>query len=149
MATIRLPPDFKEFLRSLSSHGVEYLVIGGYAVVYHGFTRATGDLDVWVGTDPRNAERLVAALREFGFSVPELSADLFRQAGSVVRMGVPPLRVEIMTTIAGLAFDECYPERTRDVIDDVEIHLISLSHLKANKRAVGRLKDLNDLENLP
>ncbi len=124
-------------------------MVGGYAVVYHGFTRATGDLDVWVGTDPRNAEKLVAALQGFGFGVPELSADLFVKAGSVVRMGVPPLRIEILTTIAGVAFEECYRQRTRDVIDEVEIHLISLSDLKANKRAVGRLKDLNDLENLP
>lgn len=73
-------------------------MVGGYAVVYHGFTRATGDLDVWVGTAPLNAERLVAALQEFGFGVPELSADLFVRAGSVVRMGVPPLRIEMLTT---------------------------------------------------
>lgn len=124
-------------------------MVGGYAVVYHGFTRATADLDVWVGTDPRNAERLVAALRAFGFGVPELSADLFVKERSVVRMGVPPLRIEILTTIAGVAFEECYRHRTRDVIDEVEIHLISLPHLKANKRAVGRLQDLNDLKNLP
>ncbi len=124
-------------------------MIGGYAVVYHGFPRATGALDVWVRTDPGNAERLVAALQEFGFGVPELSVALFVKTGSVVRMGVPPLRIEILTTIAGLAFEDCYRERRRDVIDNVEIHVISLSHLKANKRAVGRLKDLNDLENLP
>ncbi len=149
MATIRLPPDFKEFLRSLSSHGVEYLVVGGYAVVYHGFTRATGDLDVWVCTDPPNAERLVAALQEFGFGVADLSADLFVKPGTVVRMGVPPLRIEILTTLTALDFRDCYAERAREVLDDVEVDVISLAHLKANKRAVGRLKDLNDLENLP
>lgn len=149
MATIRLPQDFKEFLRLLSSHGVEYLLIGGYAVGYHGFPRATGDLDIWVSTELPNAERLVAALREFGFGVRELSADLFIKPGHVVRMGVPPLRIEILTTITGLGFSECYVDRTRDVLDEVEVSVISLPHLKRNKRALGRAKDLNDLENLP
>ena len=77
MATIRLPPDFREFLRLLNSHEVEYLLIGGHAVGYHGYPRATADMDVWIAMHPQNAEKLVVVLREFGFAVPELSASLF------------------------------------------------------------------------
>ena len=81
----RLPPDFKEFLRLLASHGVEYLPIGGYAVGYYGFPRATQDMDVWIAIGPRNAERLVAALREFGFATPNLSAELFLRPESIIQ----------------------------------------------------------------
>ena len=146
---IALPPDFREFLRLLNAHGVEYLLIGGYAVSYHGYARATQDLDVWIAISPANAQRMVAALREFGFGVPELSPDLFLRERSVVRIGFPPMRIEVVTTISGVRFEECYPRRVSDILDGVEITLISLHHLKANKRASGRHRDLDDLEHLP
>jgi len=146
---IELPPDFKEFLKLLNEHGVEYVLIGGYAVGYHGYPRATNDLDVWVAMSLDNAERIVRALREFGFGTPELSADLFLQDESIVRMGIPPMRIEILTTISGVAFDECYAQRVVDVIADVEVSLIGLPQLKINKKASGRHKDLDDLEHLP
>jgi len=149
MATVHLPPDFKEFLKLLQVHQVEYLLIGGYAVGYHGYPRATADMDVWVAIHPQNADKLVAVLKEFGFDVPELSAELFLKEHQVIRMGVPPLRIEIVTTISGVSFQECYPERVEALLDGVQVHLISLRHLKINKRASGRHKDLNDLENLP
>jgi predicted nucleotidyltransferase len=147
---IQLPPDFKEFLKLLNSHGVKYLVIGGYAVGYYGYPRPTGDLDIWVAILPSNADKLVMVLKEFGFDVPGLAPDLFLQERQVIRLGVPPLRLEILTTIDGVTFDECYAQRTRDVIiDDVPVDFISLAHLKINKKASGRHKDLADLENLP
>ena len=149
MGSSRLPPDFKDFLKLLNSRQVEYLLVGGYAVGYHGYSRATADMDVWIATHPRNAAKIVEVIREFGFSGPELSADLFRKENNVIRMGVPPLRIEVLTTISGVTFEECYQERITDVLDDVEVNLISLKHLKANKRAAGRLKDLADLEYLP
>ncbi len=149
MVTIQLPPDFKEFLQLLNSHEVEYLLIGGYAVGYYGYPRPTGDMDVWVAMHQRNAEKLVTVLKEFGFHTPELSISLFITPSQIVRLGNPPLRIEILTTISGVAFEECYAQRTRDVIDGVEINLIGLQNLKVNKKASGRLKDLNDLENLP
>jgi hypothetical protein len=149
MATIRLPPDFKEFLQLLNSHQVEYLLIGGHAVGYYGYPRATADMDVWIARHSQNAERVVAVLKEFGFGVPELSTDLFLKEDQVIRMGVAPVRLEILTTISGVEFEECYTERTRDVIDGVDINLISLKHLKLNKQASGRYKDLADLEHLP
>jgi len=145
----RLPPDFKEFLRLLASREVEYLLIGGYAVGYYGYPRATQDMDVWIANDPRNAERMVAALREFGFATQNLSAELFLRAGSIIRMGIPPMRIEVMTTISGVTFDACFADRVTDSIDGVAVNLISLNHLKINKKASGRHKDLDDLENLP
>ena len=149
MATINLPPDFKEFLRLLNAHRVEYLLIGGYAVAYHGYPRATADMDIWIAVHPRNAERIVAALREFGFDLPRLSPDLFLKEGQIIRMGVPPVRIEIATGISGVSFGECYAARVVDVLDEVEVNLINLAHLKVNKKTAGRHKDLDDLEHLP
>lgn len=149
MAIVRLPADFKEFLQLLNSHQVEYLLVGGYAVGYHGYPRATADMDIWVALHPANARRLVTVLKEFGFDVPELSDDLFLKEDQVIRMGLPPVKIEIITTASGVQFDECYAERVVDEIDGVEVNLIDLEHLKINKKASGRHKDLNDLENLP
>jgi hypothetical protein len=149
MATIRLPQDFKEFLKLLKDHNVKYLLIGGYAVGYHGYPRATADMDIWIATHPQNAEKIVEVLKEFGFNLPELTIELFLKEDQIVRMGLPPVRLEISTTISGVTFDECYEERIIDTLDDVEVNLINLKHLKINKKASGRYKDLNDLENLP
>jgi hypothetical protein len=124
------------------------LLIGGYAVGYYGYPRATGDMDIWVAISPQNAESLVAVLKEFGFAVPDLSIELFLKKEQIIRMGIPPMRLEILTTISGVSFEECYAERTIDVIDGVKINFINLSHLKINKKASGRHKDINDLENL-
>jgi hypothetical protein len=143
-----LPSDFKEFLSLLRSHGVEYLLIGGYAVIYHGFPRATGDLDIWIAMDPENARRMVDTVREFGFNTPELSPALFLQDNSMVRMGNIPLRIEILTQISGVGFDECYRNRIVDEMDGVEVSIISLRDLLTNKRASGRHKDLMDIEEL-
>ena len=145
---IQLPPDFKEFLKLLNSHRVEYLLIGGYAVGYHGYPRATGDMDLWVAIRQNNAEKLVAVLGEFGFNPPQLSADLFLQENQIIRMGVPPMRIELLTTISGVDFDLCYSERIVDVIDNVEVPIINLKYLKQNKQASGRYKDLDDLQYL-
>ena len=129
-------------------HQVEYLLIGGYAVAYHGYPRATNDMDVWVAIHPDNAKRLVSVLQLFGFSVPELSDDLFLQKDKIVRMGVPPMRIEILTSISGVSFEECYTNRIVDEIDGILVNLIALKQLRQNKRASGRYKDLNDLEHL-
>jgi hypothetical protein len=149
MATIQLPPDFKEFLRSLNAHKVEYLLIGGYAVNYHGYPRATADMDIWIAVHPANADRVVAALKEFGFDLPDLSPELFLRQWQIIRLGIPPVRIEIATTISGVDFAECYAERVKDTLDGVAVSLISLKHLKLNKKASGRHQDLADLEHLP
>jgi len=149
MATTHLPPDFKEFLKLLAAHKVEYLLIGGYAVGYYGYPRATADMDIWIAMNPANAERIVAAMKEFGFALSELSPQLFLKEWQIIRMGVPPIRIEVATTISGVDFSECYAERVTDVLDGVKVNLISLKHLKANKKACGRHQDLADIENLP
>jgi len=146
---IELPLDFKEFLKLLKEKGVRYLLIGGYAVGYHGYPRATNDMDIWIAIHPESAERMVIALREFGFDLPELTPDLFLIENKIIRMGNPPMRLEISTGISGVEFEECYSSRSVDTIDGVEVNIIDLLHLKANKKAAGHYKDLADLENLP
>ncbi len=145
---LTLPPDFKEFLKLLKEYDVRYLLIGGYAVGYHGYPRATEDMDIWVAVHPDNAQKLVAVLKAFGFNDPDLNPNLFMQKPKIVRMGFPPMRLEISTSISGVEFDECYRTRIVDNLDGVEVNLINLENLKKNKKASGRAKDNADLENL-
>jgi predicted nucleotidyltransferase len=149
MATIRLPQDFKEFLKLLKEHKVRYLLIGGYAVGFHGYPRATADMDIWVAIHPDNADKIVAALKEFGFDLPELTPQLFLREKQIIRMGVPPVKLELCTSISGVEFDACYEARVVADLDGVEVNLIGLEDLKVNKKASGRLKDMTDLEKLP
>lgn len=146
---LQLAPDFKDFLKLLNDKQVEYLVVGGYAVGYHGYPRATGDLDIWIAIHRANARKLVATLKEFGFDVPELHEELFLQEDKVIRMGYPPVRIELLTTISGVDFGVCYETRIEDAVDGVPIKIISLQDLKTNKAASGRSKDMLDLEYLP
>ena len=143
---ILLPPDFKEFLRLLASNKVLYLVVGGYAVNYYGYSRATADLDIWIAIAAENAARVTVVLHEFGFAQADTA--LFLDPAKVIRMGVPPLRLEILTTISGVEFAECYERRVQTEIDGVSVNIIHLDDLKRNKQAAWRLKDRLDLERL-
>ena len=149
MADPQLTDDFKEFLRLLNASGVDYLLVGCYAVAIHGYPRATVDMDVWVRSSRPNAEALVRALRAFGFDLPELTADLFLSPRALVRFGIPPFRIEVMTAIDGVTYDDCRPRAMTVDIDGIAVPVIALDDLKANKQAAGRHKDLADLENLP
>ena len=144
-----LPPDFKEFLNLLKDKNIKYLLIGGYAVGYHGYPRATNDMDIWIAIDPKTAEQMLLVLREFGFDTLRLSKELFLKENSIVRMGIAPMRIEILTTISGVNFEECFQQRIVDEIDGIEINIINLKQLKINKKASGRHKDLDDFEKLP
>lgn len=144
-----LTDDFREFLRLLSAKRVEYLLVGGYAVGLHGYPRATVDLDIWVHAVPANAERTVAALKDFGFESRSLEPGLFTSPRSIVRFGVPPFRIEVMTSIDGVEFDACRRRAVEFDLDGLDVPVISLDDLKANKKAAGRYKDLADLDNLP
>lgn len=148
MALIPLPPDFSAFLRLLNEHEVRYLLIGGYAVGYHGYVRATADMDIWVPRERANSEHLVLALKEFGFDVPELTPDVFLAKDRILRMGNPPMRIKISTTIDGVTFNECYDDRVVAEWSDVSVNIISLAMLKTNKLASGRPQDIDDLEHL-
>jgi predicted nucleotidyltransferase len=148
MATIRLPADFRDFLKLLNSHRVEYLLVGGYAVCYHGYYRNTGDMDLWIAVHPANASKMVPLIREFGFDVPELSEELFLQKGRIIRMGLEPVRIELLTEISGCEFADCYAQKVEATLDGVPVKIISLADLIKNKLKSGRLKDLDDAERL-
>lgn len=145
----QFPEDFSEFLRLLNAHRVEYLLVGGYAVGLHGYPRATIDLDIWVPSAPDNAQRLVSALRGFGFDVPTLNPGLFLAPESLVRFGIPPFRIGIMTSIDGVGYAACRVNAIIAHVGGVDVPVISLADLKTNKQAAGRHKDLADLEHLP
>ena len=149
MATAKLPQDFREFLKLLEDEGVQYLLIGGYAVSYYGYPRATVDMDVWIEVSQENAARTARALRQFGMDAPGLSAELFLEKNNIIRMGVPPLRIEMHTGISGVEFSACYARRQRALLDGIEVSLIDINDLKTNKHASGRRRDLEDLDHLP
>ena len=144
-----LPPDFSAFLRLLHTSGAEYLLVGGYAVGFHGYVRATGDIDVWIRRTPDNAARVAAAVRAFGFDVPGLTDELFLDPERVVRMGHPPMRVEVLTSVSGVEFETGWAGRVETTWDGVPVRVIGLDSLRQNKRASGRHKDLADLDALP
>lgn len=143
-----LPQDFREFLALLNSETIEYLVVGGYAVGFHGYPRPTGDLDVWVGVRADQASKLMGVLDRFGFGGAGATRELFLTPGRIVRMGVPPVRIEILNQLSGAEFATCYARRVEAVLDGVSVSLISRDDLVANKRSAGRAKDLNDLKHL-
>ena len=144
-----LHPDFKDFLKLLNSQGVKYLVVGGYAVGYHGYPRATGDMDIWIAVNPDNALKVKRVFCDFGMPSSEVSEDLFLKKDKIIRMGNPPVRIEVITGASGVDFSECYSRREVIDIDGISINFISIDDLKKNKKASGRHKDLADLEHLP
>ncbi len=149
MATSELHPDFNAFLSLLNEKRVDYLLIGGYVVNYYGYDRVTDDLDVWIAIDPTNADRIVAALREFGFDVPMLKAERFLIPGRIIRMGRAPVRIEICNHISGVSFEDCRARATIGEFDGLQVPMISLPDLRKNKKASGRPKDMLDLDHLP
>ncbi len=145
---IEFPRDFKEILQLLKSNEIEYLVIGGYAVGYHGYPRATGDMDIWIAINEKNALKMVEALKEFGFDLPEVKKELFLKEEKVIRMGVPPMRLEILTSIDGVRFDTCFKNRVIADFGDFKVNFISKGDLLINKRSSGRPQDLVDFDKL-
>lgn len=143
-----LNQDFREFIRSLDANDVRYLVIGGYAVAFHGHPRYTKDMDVWVEMTPENAPKIVRALEQFGFASLGLSAEDFLVPDQIIQLGYPPGRIDLLTTIAGVEFESCFASRVQTMIDETPVNFIDLKNLKKNKQATGRTQDLADLENL-
>jgi hypothetical protein len=123
-------------------------LIGGYAVCYHGYYRNTGDIDLWIAVNPDNAAKMVRLIREFGFDVPELAVDLFLHKGRIIRMGIEPTRIDIVTEISGCEFAECHAQRVEAMLDGIPVNVISLPQLIRNKIKSGRLKDLDDVQHL-
>jgi hypothetical protein len=146
---ISLDPNFREFIALLNSERVRYLLLGGYAVNYHGHHRFTGDIDFWIAIDPENRQRVSNVLQQWGFSPQTASPEALAVPGKVHMFGRRPLRIDLLTGPSGVEFEECYSRRVVDVLDGVELSIISLTDLRRNKLASGRDKDLIDLKKLP
>lgn len=145
---INLNRDWKEFIESLNSNRVEYVIVGALALAAHGRPRYTGDMDVLIRPELENASRVLAALREFGFRNLDLNVSDFMEPGQVVQLGVPPRRIDILTAITGCSFDEAWVGRLEITVDAVSIPILGKAQLILNKTAAGRRKDLADLEDL-
>lgn len=141
-------PDFRDLLSEFVAHKVEFLLVGAHALAVHGLVRATKDLDVWVRPDPGNANRVLAALTSFGAPLADLSAADLSRPGTIFQIGVPPLRIDVITAIDGVDFPDAWGERMAAPMAGVEVPVLSRRHLIMNKKASGRLQDLADVERL-
>lgn len=144
----RLTKDSKEFVELLSSNGVDFLIVGGHAVGFHGYPRFTGDLDIWVRTSPENATRLARVFAAFGFSEEEALIGLFSEPGNMLQLGLPPNRIDVLSQISGIDFSEAWPNRIHGNLNGIAVGIIGVEDLLRNKRASGRPKDLADVDEI-
>lgn len=140
--------DFKELLELFNAHKVQYLIVGGYALAYHGAPRYTGDFDVFVKSDSINASLIMKALNDFGFGSVGLKLEDLTNKDNIVRLGDPPVRIDIITSISGVSWEEAYNSREKGNYGDIPVYYIGRDQYIKNKRASGRKKDLADLEAL-
>jgi hypothetical protein len=138
--------NFRDLLAASNAHGVECLLVGAHAFAAHGLVRATRDLDVWVRPEPRNAQRVLAALREFKTPLHDLTAEDLSRPGLEFQIGVEPIRIDVLTAVDGVQFEDAWRERAEVRLGDLRIDVISRRHLVLNKRALGREKDLLDVK---
>ncbi|MEM1041751.1 MAG: hypothetical protein AAGI91_03895 [Bacteroidota bacterium] len=143
-----LNADYRDMLSAFADAGVEYLLVGAYALAAHGQPRATGDIDLWVRPSPENADRVLRALRAFGAPLSDVRREDFAQPDIVFQLGVSPRRIDVLTVIDGVGFEEAWADRLELVLDGIALPVISRKHLIQNKQAVGRLQDLADIERL-
>jgi len=140
--------DFKEFLALLNAHEVDFMIVGGYALAYHGAPRYTGDIDIFIKPDRKNAQKIIKVLEEFGFSSLKLSIDDFQKEDSVVQLGLPPVRIDIITSISGVSWEQADASKEPGKYGEVPVFYIGKNQYVANKRATGRAKDIADIEAL-
>ena len=145
---MEIPRDFSELLALFNARGVEYVIVGAHALAFHGAPRATGDLDLLVKTDPANARRIMGALEVFGFGSVGITASDFETPGLVVQLGITPVRVDLVTSLSGVTWDEVVAGRVAGKLGGVPVSFIGREHFIANKRASGRARDLADVEAL-
>lgn len=141
-------PDFRDMLRCLNARGVEYLVVGSFALAFHGRPRSTGDMDIFVRPSPENAARIMDALRDFGFALPDISGDDFSRPDQIVQLGYPPVRIDLITSLTGVDWDAAWNGRTAGELAGEPVNFIGLREFIANKRSTGRAKDLGDIDGL-
>ena len=140
--------DFRELLKLFNAHNVEYVIIGGYALAFHGAPRYTGDMDLLVKPDQNNAQKVLNALKDFGFVKLDLSSNDFSSPEKVVQLGVPPVRIDIITSITGVSWEQIVSNRVSGTYGDVPVYYIGKREFIANKKAIARHKDLADIEAL-
>lgn len=140
--------DLREFLELLNLNNVRYLVVGGYAVSFHGYPRYTGDLDIFAEVTQANAQLIVKTFKDFGFDTANLRVGPFLYPKNIVEIGREPVKIQISTYISGVTFEECYPRRYEVVVQGIKIPFIGFDDLIKNKLAAGRGKDLIDVEHL-
>ena len=145
---MKLTPDLKEFFQLLNANKVRYLIVGGYAVAFHGHPRYTKDIDIWIWINPKNAARVVKTLKDFGFASLGLQKNDFLEPETIIQLGYAPNRIDLIMGVPGVNFEESYQCRVDDDIDGVRLSFIDLENLKKAKKASGRLQDLADIENL-
>jgi len=141
-------PDFKDMLSGLSEAKIDFLLVGAYAVAAHGHPRATGDLDIWVRPDADTAPKVLRVLAEFGAPLHDLTVDDLTRPGMVFQIGVEPSRIDILTAISGIAFEDAWRRRLSIEMDGIQLCVIGREDLIVNKRACGRPKDIADAEAL-
>jgi hypothetical protein len=139
-------PDFRDLLAAFNVRGVDFVVVGAHALAAHGLVRATKDLDVWIRPDPVNAERVLAALADFGAPLQDLTLDDLSRPGLVFQIGVDPIRIDILTAIDGVEFSEAWAQRVPARFAEQDASVLSRGHLIVNKRATGREQDLLDVK---
>ena len=140
--------DFRELLELFNKHNVEYMIVGGYALAFHGAPRYTGDLDIFIRSDSLNAQRIMRALEDFGFESVGLTAADFERLDNVIQLGVPPIRVDIVTSLTGISWESAFENRVQGRYGDVQVHYIGREQFILNKLSMGRKKDLADIEAL-
>ncbi len=145
---MEVQPDFKELLGLFNDHNVQYMIVGGYALAFHGAPRYTGDIDLFIKPDSENAQQILIALEKFGFGSVGIKQEDLEKPNKVIQLGYPPVRIDIITSISGLSWDEACNERVEGEYGDISVYYIGKEHYVLNKKASGRKKDLADIEAL-
>jgi hypothetical protein len=145
---MNLQKDLREFIGLLSTLDVRFLVVGAFAVAYHGYARYTSDIDLFIDSSEENAKRILQAVQQFGFADLQLAVEDFMQKDQVIQLGVSPNRIDVLTSLSGVGFAEAWAAREQGELDGLNLSFISREMLKRNKTACGRLQDLADLEHL-
>ncbi|WP_347158566.1 hypothetical protein [Pontibacter chitinilyticus] len=149
LVKMELTNDFQKFIQALNACDAEYIITGGFAVAVYGYPRYTGDIDIWINPTPKNAEKVLEAVQQFGYTEQEVNLEDLTTADIVVQLGYPPNRIDLATGLAGVHFETCWENRVKLAFGEVATNFISLQDLKRNKKATARQQDLLDLENLP
>ena len=145
---MEIQQDFKELLELFNKHNVEYVIVGAYALAFHGCPRYTGDLDILVKHDQGNATRIIEAIKEFGFESLNLTVEDFTSEKRVVQLGVPPVRIDILTSLTGVTWKQVSSHRIKSQYGGTPVYFIGKNEFIANKKALGRHKDLADIESI-